>query len=122
MPYGKRLEQQLNVHNPCSEALELSLDWHASDERWQLELPEQVALAAGGSQTLAVPVTIAPDAPEDPVALTVRASSAAGDQATAALSLVPDSLTVPVGSHVWYPLPTELLGRSEERRVGGGGV
>ncbi len=109
-PYGQRFDLELAVSNPHAEALELTFDGHASDGRWQLEVPGSLSLAPGEEQAVRVPVVIASEVPDEPVVLTVSARSADGRQSTADVTFAPDAMASPVGSHLWYPLPQALLG------------
>lgn len=114
-PYAQQLELTFTASNPGTESLELSLDWHSTDAGWHPSLPESLTLPAGKQKQLQVPLHVAPDAFDDPVVLTVRAR--AGDdrqkddsQKTTTLTLTPDGLAEPLGSHLSWPVPDELLG------------
>lgn len=109
-PRSQQLELQLTAVNQADAELELQLDWHSSDHRWSLELPDTITVPAGGQEQLSVPLLIDPDARDQPVVLTVRARDAAGAQITAPLTLRADGIAEPVASHLTWPVPQELLG------------
>lgn len=110
--WQQNLTAQLKLHNTGPEALTMSLQATTTDDRWQLQVPStSITLDAGQQRTLALPLTVAPDAwPDTAVSLRVTAADRRNRQARADHALVAERQAQPANPALHQPVPQALQG------------
>ena len=109
---GQRVDGQIEIVNPGSEAIALSLLALTSDSRWQVQLErDEVHLNAGATATVDLEVTVPDDAwAGRPVQVSVAAYQGRHLKGQANLVIDVSTEASPVQAHPYWTVPDSLRG------------
>ena len=108
---GQRIQGKLTLVNGASKPMEASLSATALQPGWQLKLPEKATVGANETATIPVTLEIPPDAfAARSVRVAVLVKSGALLLASTNVDFAVGIAAPPIGDHLMFALPDELLG------------
>lgn len=121
---GQRVEGLLRLENQGPDPLDLALESHAGDERWQVTVAErQLSLQPGAAAELPVSIVVAPDAwAGRPVAIAVAAFAGDASPVHAEAVVTPQLDAAAVAPFPAWPLPDSMLGGLDVAAAAAGGI
>lgn len=111
-PRGQRLRGALTLTNNSKTSLDLTLRSRSSHPSYKIEIGEpRLSLGAGATRAVPIDVGIKPDAwASETIVIGIEAMAPSFGRASVTAPLLVDVAAAPVGQHVAFPLPKELLG------------